>query len=142
MKCIKKPFATKQKAEAAKDYHNLQGTDKGWKMMKGVYYCEEHKGWHITSMKAGDIKARKNWLSRQQDNGNAILKQKDRIKEHYLELFQKKLETVDGTYRRPTMEWFDKLMLSMIGLNKRYPIKYKYIDMWWKKLPEDKKFHN
>lgn len=139
MKCIKKPFDTEGKAKAAMDYHNAQATDKGWKIMKGVYYCEEHKAWHITSMKPSDVTARLKWIDGMKDIGSRVLDRRERIFDHYMNICQQKLLTPDGTYRRPTWEAHKKLMESLVGSNP-WPVKFKYVEMWWLKLPSHKQY--
>lgn len=140
MKCIKKPFDTKEKAEAAKDYHNLLAVDKGWKTIKGVYFCEEHKAWHMTAMNTKEVKIRENWLRKQNDGGDKFIKDRDKMWDYYMEMCQNKLLVPDGRYRKPTKKSHDELM-SKVAPNRKHPIMFKYIEMWWQKLPEDKKYY-
>lgn len=139
MKCIKKSYLTEKAANDAKDYHNIQATVRGWKIMKGVYFCNEHKAWHITTRSASDIRVRLRWLDNQGDGGERFIKERNKMWDHYMEICQKKLLLPDGTYRKPDAESHEKLMHYLVGDYKKYPLKFKYVEMWWRNLPPDKR---
>jgi hypothetical protein len=135
---MKKCFDSKELALSAMNYHNAQADKHGWKIMKSVYFCPNHQAWHLTAMSDGDVRNVLRFEKSLEKSGSKILQRIQARFDHHMEICKNKLLLPDGTYRQPDAESHKELMISLVGF-KKWPVKFKYVEMWWSRLPEHQK---